>query len=125
MVSFALYFMEYEFAAPLGIEFVDINDDPLVDTLDEVVDSDLVNTAVNNIVLRADNQTVDGASYDPTQEYNRFVAWSVFEVLPVATATYPLYILVALGMPVSFVIIISVGMAFILVRAIIGLVRGW
>lgn len=119
------YVIDHTLAAPIGMSITGIDGQPLTAVAGTVLDVEGINQVTRNIEARSQNQTVSGlAVFDVLVEYNSFMMQSIAQLIPLLTGTAGLFLLVSVGVPEILVWTMGIGYSVLVLRAIVGLVRG-
>lgn len=84
-------------------------------------ESELNERAENSINA---NFTANSTYYDKTETFTTAAAYVAWELITLLSGTYIFNVMYLMGIPIPFVIIFVTGYLFLLLRTIIGVVRG-
>lgn len=120
--SMSLLAMQYVLADEFGITMTNIHGEPIESHIVGYINEAELNERLDNITTA--NFTGNTTYYDRVETFTTSAAFVAWELVQLLTGTYIFNLAFLLGIPIHFVMIITVIYALLLGRAIIGLIRG-
>lgn len=121
--GFMMIGFEYSIGQVYHVELVSLVDgQPINTSIVGYLQEDNFNQHTQNIVSA--NYTTNSTYFDKIETFTTGAAFVAWELVALMTGTYPMYIMLLLGVPQWFVAMFVVLYILLLARSIIGWVRG-
>ena len=120
--GFSLLGVQYTLADTMGFTMTNMDGVPIKPALHGFIQDDQINTRTSNIVSA--NFQGNSTYYDRVETFTTGAAFVAWELVTLMTGTYIFYIMYLFGVPLIFVLGMTILYGFLLARAIIGYVRG-
>ena len=121
----SLLAVQYMIADTYDMSLTNYKGESLAPPLLNIAQVSNFNEASTNIIDTNFNGTVDGRPFDKVVDFNQSMAYSVFQFLSILSGTYVFYIMYFLGIPLvvvgGFILLYSL----LLIRTIVGILRGF
>lgn len=124
-INGGLLIVQYSIADLYGMELKNLNNEPIKSHVVDVIRIGTLNEVTQNIQDTNFNGTVNGQPFNRVIDFNQAMAYSVFELARLLTGTQIFYIMMQFGVPEFVVAIMVVPYIFLLIRTMVGLLRGF
>ena len=121
-LSFSILGVQYTVADTFGVTLTNLDGTPVKSAIHGFMKMDRVNERTTNIIA-ADFQG-NSTYYDKVETFTTGAAFVAWELVTLMTGTYVFYVMYLYGVPLIFVLGMTILYGFLLARAIIGYVRG-
>ena len=121
----SLLAMQYIVADAYDITLTNYKGESLAPPLLNLAKVSNFDTASANIIGTNFNGTVDGRPFDKVVDFNQSMAYSVFQYISILSGTYVFYIMFFLGIPMIVVSGFMLLYSLLLIRTIVGVLRGF
>ena len=116
---------QYTIADLYGMQLVNHKGEAYKSRILDSIGIDEINKVTRNIEQTDFTGNVSGNPFDRVIDFNVGMAYTVWEFVNLLTGMYVFYILVHFGVPEFVVAIMAIPYTFLLVRTIVGLLRGF
>ena len=117
--------VQYTIADLYGMELTNHKGEPYKSQILDSIGIDSINRITNNIQTTDFHQNVSGHEFDRVIDFNVGMAYTVWEFVTLLTGMYVFYVLIHFGVPEFVVAIMAIPYTLLLIRTIVGLLRGF
>ena len=124
-INGGILIVQYVIADFYGMELTNHNGDPYRSQILSNIGVDRINEATTKIETTPFEGNVSGQPFNRIIDFNVGMAYTVWEFVSLLTGLYVFFVLVHFGAPEFVVAIMAIAYTFLLIRTIIGLLRGF